>query len=290
MRRIGIDIGGTQLRVAAFEEDGTLVTKVAMPNNHGLGPAGNLERLARVIEGWDTSYAGVGIGCPGPLDFATGRILNPPNLPGWEGFGIVSWFEDRLGCRTVLNNDANVAGLAEACLGAGRDLESVVYLTVSTGVGAAYVLDGSIVGGAHSCAAEVFNMVVADRPPVRPGMNPGALEDQASGTAIGRAASARLGMEVDAAQVFALRREGNELAREVVDDAAAMLARGVCNIACVVDPDIFVFGGSVALYNPDFVELVHDKVRRLVLNPDSLSFALAECGGDAGLMGAALLV
>lgn len=290
MRRIGIDIGGTQLRVALFEDDSTLVTKVAMPNDHGMGPAGNLERLAQAIEGWDTTYEGVGIGCPGPLDFALGRILNPPNLPGWEGFDIVGWFRDRLGCRVVLNNDANVAGLAEARLGAGRGLESVFYLTVSTGVGAAYVLDGRIVGGAHSCAAEVFNMVVADRPSVRPGMNAGALEDQASGTAIGRVASERLGMPVDAAQVFALRREGNEVARAVVDDAAAMLARGVCDVACVVDPDIFVFGGSVALYNPDFVELVHEKAKGLVLNPDSLAFALAECGGDAGLVGAALLV
>lgn len=290
MRRIGIDIGGTQLRVAAFEQDGTLVKKEAMPNDHNLGPAGNLERLTRAIEGWDTSYEGVGIGCPGPLDFAMGRILNPPNLPGWEGFDIARWFEDRLGCRAVLNNDANVAGLAEALLGAGKGLDSVVYLTVSTGVGAAYVLGGRIVGGSHSCAAEVFNMVVADRPSVRPGMNAGALEDQASGTAIGRMASERLGMQVDAAQVFALRREGNEVACEVVDDAATMLARGVCNINCVVDPDMFVFGGSVALYNPDFVDLVHEKACELVLNHESLTFALAQCGGDAGLMGAALLV
>ena len=290
MRRIGIDIGGTQLRVATFEGDGVLVTKAAMPNDHTKGPAENLERLACAIEGFGIDYEGVGIGCPGPLDFSLGRILNPPNLPGWEGFDIVRWFEDRLGCRAVLNNDANVAGLAEARLGAGRGLGSVVYLTVSTGVGAAYVLDGHIVGGAHSCAAEVFNMVVVDRPSVRLGMNGGALEDQASGTAIGRMASERLGMPVDAAQVFALRREGNEVACAVVDDAATMLARGVCSISCVVDPDIFVFGGSVALYNPDFVDLVHKKARDLVLNPDTLTFALAECGGDAGLMGAALLV
>lgn len=119
MRRVGVDIGGTQLRVAILEEDGTLVAKMAIPNDRGMGPVGNLERIARAIEGWDTPYEGVGIGCPGPLDFSLGRILNPSNLPGWEGFDIVRWFEGRLGCRTVLNNDANVAGLAEARL-AGR--------------------------------------------------------------------------------------------------------------------------------------------------------------------------
>lgn len=96
MRRIGIDIGGTQLRVATFEEDGALVTKASMPNDHTKGPAENLERLACAIEGFGIDYEGVGIGCPGPLDFSLGRILNPPNLPGWEGFDIVRWFEDRL--------------------------------------------------------------------------------------------------------------------------------------------------------------------------------------------------
>lgn len=288
--RVGIDIGGTQLRVAAYSEDGTELAKTIVPNDHDLGPAENLQRLVDSIESWGIDYAGIGVGAPGPLDFSAGKILNPPNLPGWEDFNIVSFFEQRTRHRTFLNNDANVAGLAEALSGAGWGYESVFFFTVSTGVGGAYVYRNQVVGGANSCAAEVFNMVVNEFEDVRPTMNVGSVEDQASGTAIGRLASKRLGQTVDAAEVFALYNEGNEAARAVIDRAADVLAKAVHNVCCVVDPDIFVFGGSVALNNPWFIDLVYKKATRLVLNPNTLRFKLALCGADAGLIGASLLV
>ncbi len=290
MNRIGIDIGGTQLRVAAYDEKGNELFKQAMPNDHSLGPAENLQRLVDCIESWGIDYEGIGIGAPGPLDFANGRILTPPNLPGWENFEIVSFFWNATKHKAYLNNDANVAGLAEALRGAGWGHTSVFYFTVSTGVGGAYIYRGEIVGGANSCAAEVFNMVVNEFEDVRPTMNKGSLEDQASGTAIGRLASKKLGRTVDAAEVFALYEQGDEAARQVIDHAADTLAKAVHDVCCVVDPDVFVFGGSVALHNPWFIDLVHEKAKKLVLNPTTLRFELARCGGDAGLVGASLLV
>ena len=290
MNRIGIDIGGTQIRVAAYGGDGSLLERAAMPNDHALGPEGNCERLVAAIEGWGLPYAGVGIGAPGPLDFAAGRILTPPNLPGWEGFEIARFFEEATGHPAYLNNDANVAGLAEALYGAGRGCASVFYFTVSTGVGGAYIYQGQIVGGANSCAAEVFSMVVNEFAGVRATSNIGSLEDQASGTAIGRLASEALGRTVDAAEVFARRERGDEVAQATIERAASALATAVHDVCCVVDPDVFVFGGSVALYNPWFIDLVHEKACELVLNPATLRFELAQCGADAGLVGASLLV
>ncbi len=288
--RIGIDIGGTQLRVAAYNEDGEELAKAVMPNDHDLGPAENLQHLVDAIESWSIDYVGIGIGAPGPLNFSAGKILNPPNLPGWEGFNIVSFFEQKTRHRAYLNNDANVAGLAEALSGAGWGYESVFFFTVSTGVGGAYVYRNQVVGGANSCAAEIFNMVVNEFADVRPGMNVGSVEDQASGPSIARLASKGLGREVRPAEVFALYEQGDETARMVIDRAADVLAKAVLNVSCVVDPDIFVFGGSVALNNPWFIDLVHEKAKKLVLNPDTLRFKLALCGGDAGLIGASLLV
>lgn len=288
--RIGIDIGGTQLRVAAYTEEGTELAKEVIPNDHDLGPAENLQRLVDIIDGWDIDYTGIGVGAPGPLNFSSGMILNPPNLPGWENFKIVSFFEQATKHRTYLNNDANVAGLAEALRGAGKGKESVFFFTVSTGVGGAYVYRDEIVGGANSCAAEVFNMVVNEFSDVRPSMNVGSLEDQTSGEAIGRLASKGLERKVDAAEVFALYEQGDETAHKVIDHAAETLAKAVHNVSCVVDPDVFVFGGSVALHNPWFIDLVHEKAKKLVLNPQALRFELASCGGDAGLIGASLLV
>lgn len=288
--RVGIDIGGTQLRVAVYSKDGDELAKQVMPNDHSLTPAENLQRLVDCIESWGIDYAGIGVGAPGPLSFAAGKILNPPNLPGWEDFKIVSFLEQATKHRAFLNNDANVAGLAEAVCGAGWGYESVFFFTVSTGVGGAYVYRGEIVGGANSCAAEVFNMVVNEFEDVRPTMNKGSLEDQSSGTAIGRLASKEMGRTVDAAEVFALYEQGDETARAVIERAADALATAVQNVSCVVDPDVFVFGGSVALYNPWFIDLVHEKAKKLVLNPTRLHFEIARCGGDAGLIGASLLV
>ncbi len=290
MNRVGMDIGGTQLRVALYAEDGTQLAREVMPHDHSAGPEENLDKLVRSIESWNQPYAGIGVGCPGPLDFATGTVINPPNLPGWENFCVAGYLADRTGHTVRVTNDANVAGLAEARVGAAAGLESVFYFTVSTGVGGAYVYRGEIVGGANSCAAEVFNMMVADDPFCRPGMNPGALEDHASGTALARIATQRFGRPVDARELFSLATDGNEDARQIVDTAAENLARAVACVSFVADPNRFVFGGSVALHNPGFIELVRKHAKRYVLNPNALDFALAECGGDAGLIGASLLV
>lgn len=290
MKRIGIDIGGTQLRIAAYEDDGALVCREVLRNDQAQGPEQNLERLLAVLKGWGIEYEGIGIGCPGPLDFKAGRILTPPNIPAWRGFPIVDYVSKVTGHRVVLNNDANVAGLAEALRGAGRGCDSVFYFTVSTGVGGAYVYQGHIVGGAHSCAAEVFNIVVNEKPSVRPGMNAGALEDQCSGTAIARIASEQLGRPVEAAEVFSLAGQGDPTACGVIDGAATDFAKGVANVCAVVDPDVFVFGGSVALYNPGFIELVRERTPRYTAGGIEPRFELAQCGSDAGLVGAALLV
>ena len=290
MNRVGMDIGGTQLRVALYSDEGEQLGRETMAHDHALGPRENLDRLVACLERWGLPYEGIGVGCPGPLDFATGCVINPPNLPGWENFPVAGYLAERTGHRVLVNNDANVAGLAEARVGAAAGLESVFYFTVSTGVGGAYIYRGEVVGGANSCAAEVFNMMVADDKFHRPGMNPGGLEDHASGTAIGRMATERFGRPMDARELFALDAKGDADAHQIVDLAAENLARAVACVSFVVDPNRFVFGGSVALYNPRFVDLVHEHAKCYVLNPNKLDFALAQCGGDAGLIGAALLV
>lgn len=290
MARIGMDIGGTQMRVAAFTDEGELLKRASIKNDHNLGPKDNLDRLMVIVDAWDIDYEGIGVGCPGPLDIAHGRILKAPNLAGWEYFEVVRYLEERSGHRVVLNNDANVAGLAEARVGAGAGQESVFFFTVSTGVGGAYIYRGEIVSGANSCAAEVFNMMVADDPWHRLGMNPGALEDHASGTALGRMATEAFGRPMDARELFALDAASDARAHAIIDTAAENLARAVACVSFVVDPNSFVFGGSVALYNPHFIDLVHEHTAKYVLNPDTLKFALASCGEDAGLIGAALLV
>lgn len=287
MNYIGIDIGGTQLRVAAYDGNGVEIKKVIMPNDHTLGPRENCNNLISAIKSWDIDYEGIGIGTPGPLDFRTGMILNPPNLPGWENFNIVRYFEQATGHRAFLNNDANLAGLAEAVAGAGKGYESVFYITVSTGVGGAYIYKGQLVNGANSNAAELYTLIVNENTEKVEGNCCGALADQTSGTALARYATRWFKRPVDAKELFDLWRAGDAMASAIIEKAADDLAKGVANTSFIVDPNIFIFGGSVALFNPDFINLVLEKSMNYVLSPGNLHFELATCGGDAGLVGAA---
>lgn len=116
------------------------------------GAAYNLNKLVNQINGQWSSYEieKVGVGAPGPLDLKVGKLLNPVNLKGWENFNIKEYLSEKLGLPVQVNNDANVAGLAESLVGSAKECQSVFYITVSTGVGGALIIDKKIINGAHS--------------------------------------------------------------------------------------------------------------------------------------------
>ncbi|MDR2552323.1 MAG: ROK family protein [Treponema sp.] len=301
----GVDIGGTQIRAALFDDNYTILHRVEFPNNRSLSAETNLEKITAFI---NTAKAedrpaggsrpadggpvrGIGMGCPGPLDFRLGKILNPPNLYGWNDFEIVRYFEEKTGFPAALTNDANAAGLAEARLGAGRGCESVFYITVSTGVGGAYIYRGELVTGAHSAAAEVYNLMVCEDPYCHRGANPGSLNEMCGGDALARQGTEAFGRPVDAKELYEelYLKEKDPRAAAIVERCADNLARGIGNIACVADPDIFVFGGSIALRSPVLLALVEARAKRYMIRPEYLCLRSAQFGGDAGLIGAAML-
>ena len=288
MHTAGIDIGGTQLRAAVFDDANHMIAAHKVENDRALSGEKNLERLIDFLRSHG-ALSGVGVGCPGPLDLKGGRVLNPPNLLGWDNFEIVAWLEDRLGVRAVLNNDANVAGLAEAVLGAGKSCESVAFVGVSTGIGGAFVHRGRIYCGANGNAAEFWNMIVNEDPYCHRSANPGSLNEQCSGSGLARIARERYGREMGARELFGLYRAGDATAKEIVARQADTLARGVANITCTLDPEVIVIGGSVAFHNPEYVELARRRALEYVNHPAALDVRPAQLGDDAGLIGAALL-
>lgn len=290
MKTVGIDIGGTQLRAAIFDEEKKIVESFKVPNERSLTAGQNMDKLLDFILGRPYEYQGIGVGCPGPLDTREGKILCPPNLVGWDGFELVKYVESRTGIRTVLNNDANVAGLAEAILGKGAGYESVAFVGISTGIGGAYVYQGKLVNGAHSNAAEFWNMIVSEDKYCHKNANPGSLNEQSSGSALQRLATGKYGRPMQPQELFERYGRGERLAAEIIEDAAEKLAMGIANITCTIDPDIFIIGGSVAIHNKKFVDLIVQKAERYVLCPQYLKVEHAKFGDDAGLMGAALLV
>lgn len=290
MKTVGIDIGGTQLRAAIFDEGRRMTGCFKTGNDRSLTPQQNLDRLIDFILSRPGPYRGIGVGCPGPLDLRQGRVLCPPNLVGWDGFELVKYIEGRTHLPTQLNNDANLSGLAEALLGAGAGYESVVFVGISTGIGGAYVYQGRLVNGAHANAAEFWNMIVNEDPHCHKNANPGSLNEQSSGSGLSTLAAERYGRPVAPKELFALCREKDPRAVEIVGRAAEALAKGLANISCTIDPDIIILGGSVMLHNPDYVALITEKARRYAVDPGFLKIAPARFGDDAGLIGASLLV
>ena len=290
MNTVGIDIGGTQLRAAVLDENYAILDVFKTNNDRRLTCEQNTDKLLAYVRDVCSGACGIGVGSPGPLNVRTGTIVCPPNMFGWDGFEIVRYIEERTGLRTVLNNDGNVAALAEAVLGTGRGHESVVFVGLSTGVGGGFVYRGEIVSGANCNAAEWWNMMVSDDHHCHKNANPGSLNEQSSGSGLAMWATEHYGEETDARALFGYHAAGDGNATRILEHGAEMLGRGLANIMCSIDPNIIVVGGSVAVHNPTFLDWAVEKAHRYLIAPETLHVERAAFGDDAGLIGAALLL
>jgi len=288
---IGIDIGGTNLRAAVISEEGNIVEIFKVENEVKKGASYNLDKLVNQIKvGWSNyKIKKIGVGAPGPLDLKVGKILNPPNLKGWENFNIKEYLHEKLNLPVQVNNDANVAGLAESLVGSAKDCESVFYITVSTGVGGALILDNKIINGAHSQTAEIYNMIINEDKYSHVGLNRGGLEGQCSGVHIARIASEVYEKILNTKEVFDLYERNDEKAVMVIEKWIDNISIGISNIIAVVDPETIVIGGAVLIYNPYLLHKIIKCVKTKVADPAMVDIRIAKIGDNAGLIGAALL-
>lgn len=289
MYRVGIDIGGTNLRCAIFDNDMQIIKRYKTPNDKNKNAEENLKPMIEFIKNFEHEIMSIGIGCPGPLDAHKGIILNPPNLQGWDNFNIVEYFIKETNIPTKMSNDANVAGLGEAILGAGKGYESVYYITMSTGFGGAYVFRNELINGISTCAGEIYNMIVNEDKHQHKGTNTGSLNEQCGGYGLSIIAKEIFKKEMTAEELFRLYHNGDKKAIELIEHTADIAAKGIANIGCVIDPEIYIVGGSIANYNHDFVEMVFEKAKKYYIKPEYLQYKLAKFSDDAGLIGAALL-
>ncbi|MRX72815.1 ROK family protein [Bacillus lacus] len=293
MITIGIDLGGTNLRVGAVTSGGEVLEVHSTETHPEKGPEYALqqivERVTLIREKHD--IAGIGVGSPGPLDLKNGVIIEPPILPGWRNIPFRSMIEEAIGLPVVLDNDANAAALAEALIGAGREAGSVFYITISTGIGAGLVLDGRLIRGAQGNTGEIGNMIIDPSGKAAPGINKGSLEALASGTAIGLLGKERLGIDTGSKGVFQLAENGNSEAMKIVDESISYLAIGIANLVHTINPEIFVLGGGVMKSEHLILEPLIARTKDLVYPSltDTINIESAALGQQAGLIGAALL-
>src|ERR1700676_2034943 len=277
---IGVDLGGTNLRIAAISTEGqllekiTLGVKVALGRDHVIGEMCDaIKRLSDQYRG-SGRLVGAGIGVPGIIDMETGMMRKSANLPGWSDYPVRDEIERRLGTRVFLENDANVAALGEKWLGAARDVDNMAMVTLGTGIGGAIILNGKIFYGMNGKGGE-FGHVTVEPTGVPCGCgNHGCAERYASATAVVRMAreaidsgqapalakAASSDAEFSAKSIYNLALQGNEDAQRIFRRFGVALGMLLADLVNVLNLDMFVIGGGVvsawdAFAPPMFAEL-----------------------------------
>lgn len=289
---IGIDLGGTNVRVAKVSEDGQILQVLSSPSHALEGTEkvmANLKSLIRQIDGL-SEVSGIGIGVPGPVDTVKGVMTMATNLPGFENYPMAQELEREFNLPTYVDNDANVAGLAEALVGAGKGYKIVYYITHSTGVGGALVADGKVISGKNGYAGEVGNIIVQSEGEKINHLNVGAAENVFSGTAMVNQAKVKLNPNISSAkEIFDLAKEGNVVAQKMIDDMAYNFALLCSAIGHVVDPHVFVIGGGVSKSHEAYFDKILENYNNLVhVGMRNPLFKRAELA-EPGIVGAAML-
>ena len=288
---VAIDIGGTNTRVALADEELNIIERKQFATDSE-NPDVTLGKIAEVIKSFDCDIVGAGMSCPGPLDLINGKILTPPNLKGqWHNLKVAEELSKLINKPVYLENDANLAGLAEAVVGEGKEYNYVQFFTVSTGLGAGFVINKEIYHGAHGFGNEVANCVMMKDGPSHGSIIPGGIEAISSGTAI-TSRAVKAGLDVKhAGEVNDLAKAGNEVAKQIMDDAKEYLANFIGVVYGYADPEIVILGGSVALKIDGFVEEVEALAKERVyeIMKPYVKVRKSTLNEDSGLIGAAYL-
>ncbi len=290
---IGVDLGGTNVRVAKVDENGNILQLVKQPTEVDKGREYVVEKIISMIESIEgyEDCAGIGMGVPGPVDTKNKVMILSTNLSGFKGFEFAKIISDHFKKPTFLDNDVNVAGMGEALLGAGKGKDIVYYVTISTGIGGALVVNEKVIAGKNGHAGEIANLVIDRNRNKVNYLNVGAVENEASGTAITKKGKAVFGENAiqHAGDVFDLARKGNEQALQLCDEVAYDLAMMFSQIAHVVDPEVFVLGGGVMKGKDVFFDKMESYYRDLIhQGMQTVEFVEAELE-EPGIVGAAML-
>lgn len=306
---LAVDLGGTELRAAAVAPGGRILAEAGTPTDAMAGPERVMDQIVALLAEVrsrvpDLEILGLGIGAPGPLDPIAGISIAPPTLRGWHDVPLAAILRDRLGLPVRLENDANAAALGEWRYGAGRGLASIVFVTVSTGIGGGVVADGRILHGRRGLAAEIGHMTITERGGRCFCGAVGCFEAVASGSALGWSAT-KATSPGDGSRLRALSADGAVTARHVADaaregdrQALALLAEearwlgiGFTNLLHLYSPEAIVVGGglSVAL-DLMAADIARTITERAMPAYRDVPVVAAGLGRHAGLVGAASLV
>jgi glucokinase len=299
-----VDLGGTHLRVALVDDTGKILQQLKQETPKGDSAEAVVDALVSAAQKWDSdrsSIVAASIMVPGAVDSEKAVVIQAPNLPSLVNVGLKAELEQRLGWPVLLENDANAAAVGEMWLGAARGCRDVISVTLGTGVGGGVILNGRLWRGAHGSAGEIGHTTVDPFSGLKCKCgNTGCLELFASATAIVRMTrensssfpeSVLQSDELSAVQVYEAGRNGDELALTVFRKFGMYLGIGLANLMNLIDPQIIVLSGGAVngwdLFAPEMYRQVGERAFRATAQ--QVRIARAECGDNAGLLGAARL-
>jgi glucokinase len=307
---IGLDIGGTHFRAGLFDQEGRRLFVLEGNTLRSGGRDWMLKQIGEqcriLLQKSETPVKACGVSFGGPVDFAS-QLVRSMHTPGWENFAMAQWVKETLSLPCRVDNDGNCGALGEYRFGAGRGTQTLVYITVSTGIGGGLVLDGKVFRGKDSLAGEFGHMPMTDSNILCSCGAKGCLETFCSGTAIasraqelaerrpealGRMAELSASPEsITASAVFQAAAEGDMAAIQIINEAARWFARALLMVIRIVDPDKIVLGGGVTLAADTFLGPLRAFLKEM--GSSSITYStqvqLAELGQYSPLYGAAAL-
>ena len=301
----GVDIGGTTVKIGLFTAEGTMVDKWEITTRTDEGGKYILGDIAASIEDKlaekqidKSEVKGIGMGVPGPVK-ADGTVLRCVNL-GWGIFNAADELSKIIGLPVKVGNDANMAALGEMWQGGGKGHKDIVMVTLGTGVGGGIILNGKMLAGTNGAGGEIGHICVNDDETEVCGCgNKGCLEQYTSATGIVRMAKIILNTTdkpsklrqiqyISAKEIFDAAKEGDEVAATLVENHGKVPGKALAQIACVVDPEIFVIGGGVSRAGDILINTTAKYFAQYAFHAcRQTKFALATLGNDAGMYGGA---
>ena len=299
-----VDLGGTHLRVALVDGTGRILQQLKQETPKGDSAECVVAALVSAAEKWGSdrdSIVAASIMVPGAVDSDKAVVVQAPNLPSLTNFALKAELEQRLGWPVLLENDANAAAVGEMWLGAARGCSDVISVTLGTGVGGGIILDGRLWRGTHGSAGEIGHTTVDPFSGLKCKCgNTGCLELFASATAIVRMTREKLSSfpqsvlkteDLSAVKVYEAGRNGDELALTVFTQFGMYLGISLANLMNLIDPQVIVLSGGAVngwdLFAPEMYRQVGERAFRAIAQ--QVRIARAECGDNAGLLGAAHL-
>jgi len=315
---VGLDLGGTNIKVGVVDNLGRTLSYLTTPTEVERGPDAGARRLGEAIHAaireaklLANDVVRVGLGSPGTMDIPAGKLVDPANLPGWGDYPIRDRVRDACGLPVSFANDARAAAFGELWLGSGRGYQSLILLTLGTGIGCGIIVRNAILDGAHSHGGEFGHSIIDyhDNARVCGCKKRGHFEAYASATAVtlrtqealaaGRSSSLsqRLaaGEELSPKLVAEEAAAGDALSLEIILDTAAYLGVGIVNLMHTIDPEVILLGGAMTFGGNEsplgrrFLSRVREEVHRRAYKflADRTVIDFAALGGDAGYLGAA---